>query len=212
MATLLHLDSSARTGASHSRLLTREFVDAWLSAHPGDSVTYRDLAHEALPFLTEGWVTAAFSSPDTHDTALRFALSRSDALVDELLAADLVVIGAPVYNFSVPAALKAWIDQVARAGRTFAYSESGPRGLLTGKRVVVVATSGSGPEALAAMGVDHHAAYLRGVLGFLGIDQVEIVSQWGATPDVTERTLAVARARLRTLATAPAATRDVTAA
>jgi FMN-dependent NADH-azoreductase len=111
--------------------------------------------------LTDSWVSAAFSDPGGHDAAARFALSRSDALVDELSAADVVVIGAPVYNFSVPASLKAWIDLVARVGRTFRYGETGPVGLLAGTRVVVVATSGSDPQALAALGMDHHASYPR---------------------------------------------------
>ena len=200
MTSLLHLDSSARTAGSVSRALTAQFADDWAAANPGGTVAYRDLALEPLPHLTEGWVRAAFSAPDERDSALRFALSRSDALVDELLAADVVVLGAPVYNFTVPASLKAWIDQVARAGRTFAYAETGPVGLLQGKRVVVVETSGSGPEALAAMGMDHHASYLRGFFGFLGISEVEVVAQWGAVPEVSERTLAVAQDQLRHLA------------
>jgi FMN-dependent NADH-azoreductase len=204
MTTLLHLDASARGAESVSRTLTAEFARDWAAANPGGHVVYRDLAHEPLPHLTSGWVQAAFSPPDSHDSALRFALSRSDALVDELLAADVVLLGAPVYNFSVPASLKAWIDQVARAGRTFVYSESGPRGLLQGKRVVVVQTSGSGREALASMGMDHHTPYLRGFFGFLGITDVEVVSQWGAVPDVAERTLEQARQALRALVTADA--------
>ena len=133
------------------------------------------------------------------------ALSRSDALVDELLAADVVLLGAPVYNFTVPAALKAWIDQVARAGRTFAYTEQGPVGLLQGKRVVVVETSGSGPEALAAMGMDHSAPYLRGFFRFLGIDTVDVVHQWGNAPDVAAQTTEAARAALQSLVLDPRA-------
>lgn len=205
MTTLLHLDASARTTGSVSRALTAQFAHDWSAANPAGTVVYRDLALEPLPHLTEGWVRAAFSAPDDRDGALRFALSRSDALVDELLAADVILLGAPVYNFTVPASLKAWIDQVARAGRTFAYTETGPRGLLQGKRVVVVETSGSGPEALAAMGMDHHASYLRGYFGFLGISDVEVVAQWGAVPEVSERTLAAAQERLRGLAGAPLA-------
>lgn len=203
MTTLLHLDASARTRGSLSRSLSTGFAGDWTEAHPGGTVVYRDLALEPLPHLNEGWITAAFSAPDERDSALRFALSRSDALVDELLAADVVLLGAPVYNFSVPASLKAWIDQVARAGRTFAYTDAGPRGLLQGKQVVVVQTSGSGPEVLAGMGMDHHTSYLRGFFGFLGMDDVEVVAQWGAVPEVAERTLADAQERLRELAARP---------
>ncbi len=201
MPNVLHLDSSARTASSLSRRLTADFIADYVAAHPDDEVVYRDLTHEPLPFLTDGWVSAAFSPAESHDAALRFALSRSDALVDELIAADLIVIGAPVYNFTVPASLKAWIDQVARAGRTFAYGENGPQGLLTGKRVIVVATSGSGPEALSAMGMEHHASYLRGFFGFIGIQDVEIVSAWGMVPELADRTHTDARARLAELAT-----------
>lgn len=200
MTTLLHLDASARGAASLSRRLSREYADAWQAANPGGHVVYRDLVLEPLPLLTESWVSAAFSDPAGHDSAARFALSRSDALVDELTAADVVVIGAPVYNFSVPAALKAWIDLVARAGRTFRYGEAGPVGLLSGTRVVVVATSGSGPETLAAIGMDHHQSYLRGFFGFLGLTDVEVVSAWGAEPELLERTRAAAGERLRALA------------
>lgn len=200
MTTLLHLDASARGAASLSRRLTREYTDAWLAAHPAGDVVYRDLVLEPLPLLTDSWVTAAFSDPGGHDAAARFALSRSDALVEELMAADVVVVGAPVYNFSVPAALKAWIDLVARVGRTFSYGEGGPLGLLSGTKVVVVATSGSGPEALVAMGMDHHASYLRGFFGFLGLSDVEVVSAFGAVPELLEQTTAAARDRLHALA------------
>ena len=200
MTTLLHLDSSARGTASLSRRLSREYTDAWLVANPAGHVVYRDLVLEPLPLLTDSWVSAAFSDPGGHDAAARFALSRSDALVDELSAADVVVIGAPVYNFSVPAALKAWIDLVARVGRTFRYGQAGPAGLLSGTKVVVIATSGSGPEALAAIGMDHHASYLRGFFGFLGLTDVEVVSAWGAVPELLEQTTATASERLRTLA------------
>lgn len=152
MTTLLHLDSSARTAGSTTRTLTREYVDAYLVAHSGAELRYRDLDAEPLPFVSGTWIDAAFSPPDTHDHTLRFALSRSDALVDELLAADHLVIGAPVYNFTVPAALKAWIDQVSRAGRTFAYGDSGPHGLLRGKSAVVVSSSGTDPPCSPAQG------------------------------------------------------------
>jgi len=196
VTTLLHLDSSARGAASMSRRLTREYADAWLAARPGADVVFRDLVLEPLPLVSDSWVRAAFSDPGGHDGAARFALSRSDVLVEELRAADTVVLGAPVYNFSVPAALKAWIDLVARAGKTFAYDASGPRGLLSGTRVVIVATSGSGPQALASMGMDHHDSYLRGFFGFLGLTDVEVVSAYGAVPDLLEATTAAARERL----------------
>jgi FMN-dependent NADH-azoreductase len=200
MSTVLHLDASARHADSRSRRLSAETVDAWLARHPGDTVVYRDLAYEQLPLVTDQWVQAAFSPPDRHDAALRFALSRSDALIDELVGADLVVIGTPVYNFTVPAGLKAWIDLVARVGRTFTYTETGmPQGLLGGRRVVVLASSGSGPHLMAAMGMDHHEAYLRGMFLFLGIDDFEVVHQWGKHEEESAVTMAAARARIAEL-------------
>lgn len=200
MTTLLHLDSSARTAGSTTRTLTREYVDAYLASHSGTELRYRDLDAEPLPFVSGTWIDAAFSPPDTHDHTLRFALSRSDALVAELLAADHLVIGAPVYNFTVPASLKAWIDQISRAGRTFAYGDSGPYGLLTGKSAVVVSSSGTDPAVLAGAGWDYSTPYLTAVLGFLGITDVEVVRAWGALPEDVTRTTAEARVRLDDLA------------
>lgn len=200
MSTVLHLDASARHAESRSRRLSAEMVDAWLAEHPDDTVVYRDLAYEQLPLVTDQWVQAAFSPPDRHDAAARFALSRSDALIDELIGAELVVIGTPVYNFTVPAGLKAWIDLVARVGRTFMYLDTGiPQGLLGGRRVVVLTSSGSDPRVMAAMGMDHLAAYLRGMFLFLGIDDFEIVHQWGKQEQESEATMAAARARIAEL-------------
>ena len=209
MSTVLHLDCSARRAGSLSRRMSASFVEAWVAQHPDDTVVYRDLALEQLPLVSDAWVDAAFSPAESLNASHRFALNRSDALIDELVAADLVVIGTPVYNFTVPAGLKAWIDQVARVGRTFAYGPDGmPTGLLGGRRLVIAASSGSGPDLLAAMGMDHHSAYLRGFFGFLGITDVRIVSAWGHDAATVERTLEQAQGRLTEIATGVPAPRQ----
>ncbi|MDE4174178.1 NAD(P)H-dependent oxidoreductase [Phaeobacter sp. PT47_59] len=166
--TVLHIDSSARREGSVSRDLTAQIV-ARLGA---DEVIRRDLA-TPLPLLDEAWIGANFTPADQRSDEQKGLLALSDALVEELKAADTLVIGAPIYNFSVPAGLKAWIDLVARVGLTFAYSEAGPAGLLEGKRAIIAVASG-GTEAGSA--VDFATGYLRHMLGFMGITEVEIVA------------------------------------
>lgn len=200
MTTLLHLDSSARSAASTTRRLGREYVEAWSAAHPDGRVLYRDVNAEPLPFVSDTWVQAAYSPADTHDHTLRFSLSRSDALVAELESADHLVIDAPVYNFRVPAALKTWVDQVVRAGRTFSFGPDGPKGLLQGKTALIISASGSDPAGLAAAGWDFSVPYLRAILGFVGITEVEAVRVWGAVPADLDRTTEQARAELHRLA------------
>ncbi|MEL0437824.1 FMN-dependent NADH-azoreductase [Phycobacter sp. K97] len=166
--TVLHIDSSARREGSVSRDLTAQIV-ARLGA---DEVIRRDLA-TPLPLLDEAWIGANFTPADQRSDEQKQLLAQSDALVEELKAADTLVIGAPIYNFSVPAGLKAWIDLVARVGLTFAYSEEGPAGLLKGKRAIIAVASG-GTEAGSA--IDFATGYLRHMLGFMGITEVEIVA------------------------------------
>ncbi|WP_397542617.1 NAD(P)H-dependent oxidoreductase [Roseovarius salis] len=167
--TLLHIDASARREGSVTRDLTARIVDRF----PRAAVIRRDLAENPVPQITEDWVTANFTpaeerTPDQHGT-----LAQSDTLVAELEQADTLVIGLPVYNFGLPAALKAWIDQVARAGVTFRYTANGPEGLLTGKRAIIAMASG-GTEAESA--IDFATPYLRHMLAFLGITDVTVVA------------------------------------
>ena len=166
--TVLHIDSSARRTGSVSRDLTAQIV-ARLGA---DEVVHRDLA-TPLPLLDEAWIGANFTPADQRSDEQKQLLAQSDALVEELKAADTLVIGAPIYNFSVPAGLKAWIDLVARVGLTFAYTEEGPAGRLEGKRAIIAVASG-GTEAGSA--IDFASGYLRHMLGFMGITEVEIVA------------------------------------
>ncbi|OUS36768.1 FMN-dependent NADH-azoreductase [Rhodobacterales bacterium 56_14_T64] len=166
--TVLHIDASARTNGSTSRDLTAKIV-ARLNA---DTVIRRDLT-SALPQLTEDWIGANFTPADDRDAVQRDLLALSDQLVDEAIAADTLVIGVPIYNFAVPASLKAWIDLMARVGRTFAYSETGPEGLLKGKRAIIAVASGG---TQVGSDIDFATDYLRHMLGFFGITDVQFVA------------------------------------
>lgn len=165
--TLLHLDSSIQADASASRQLTRAIVAQWRAEHPGGEVIYRDLAAQALPHLSG----AALARQDELETA------RNEAVLQEFLRADVVVVGAPLYNFSIPSQLKAWIDRIAVAGKTFRYTPSGPQGLAGGKRVILAVTRGGvyGDDARAEFG----ESYLRFVFRFLGVEDVSLVRAEG---------------------------------
>ena len=165
---ILRIDSSARRQGSVSRDLT-----ARVTERLGGNVVVRDLADTPVPQIDEDWVNANFTPADTRTEAQTATLALSDSLVGELQAADTVVIGVPIYNFGVPAALKAWIDQVARAGVTFKYTEQGPRGLLEGKRAIVVIASGG---TKSGSDIDFATDYVRHVLGFIGISDVEVIA------------------------------------
>ena len=165
---VLRIDASARRDGSVSRDLVNQIIDRLDASH----VTARDLA-DGVPLITEAWVGANFTPADQRSAAQQEVLALSDTLIAELQAADTVVIGLPIYNFGVPAALKAWIDQVARAGVTFRYSENGPVGLLDGKRAIVAVASG-GTEAGSA--IDFATGFVRHVLGFIGITDVTFVA------------------------------------
>lgn len=165
---ILRVDASARRSGSSSRALT----DALITHLGPAAVVSRDLS-EALPFVTENWVHANFTDEAERNEEQKAELELSDRLVAELFAADILVIGSPVYNFGIPAALKTWIDMIARARKTFHYTENGPQGLLTGKKAYVLMASG-GTEIGSE--IDFASGYLRHVLGFIGIDDVTIIA------------------------------------
>ncbi len=166
---ILRIDASANTETSVTRALTDHII-----ATLGDSdVTVRDLALDPLPQITHTWAVARTTPENDRNPAHIEALKQSDALVAEVMAADTIVIGAPVYNFSIPAALKAWIDLIARVGVTFRYTETGPVGLVTGKRVIVALASGGTP---IGSDMDFNSGYLRFVLGFMGMKDVTFIA------------------------------------
>ena len=176
MARILVIESSARQQGSVSRQLTEQFIAQWKTAHPQDQVQVRDLALEPVPHLDAtllgGWMKPA----PQQSAAEREALQRSEQLTDELIAADVLVLAAPMYNFAIPSTLKAWLDHVLRAGKTFKYTETGPQGLLEGKRAFVLTARGG---IYAGGPLDHQEPYLRQALGFIGIKQVEFVHAEG---------------------------------
>ncbi len=171
--TVLHINASARTQDSVSRSLSRQIVN---HLSPEQTIS-RDLAG-GLPYLDEAWVTSTFIPPQDRTEAQAEALKLSDKIIAEVQAADTIVIGTAMYNFNIPASLKAWIDQIARVGVTFAYTENGPKGLLEGKKVIIAIATGGTP---LGSDYDHASSYLRFMLGFLGITDVTIVDAEGAT-------------------------------
>ena len=165
--TILHIDASARTDGSVSRQLSAAIAERF----PG-TVIRRDLA-AGLPLIDEAWIGANFTPEKDRTSDQRALLALSDELIAEIKAADVLVLGVPMYNFSVPGAFKAWIDLVCRAGLTFKYTDTGPVGLLTGKRAVVALATGGVPAGSA---MDFSTDYLRHILGFVGITDVEFVA------------------------------------
>lgn len=168
---ILHINSSSRIDGSVTREISSQLV-AQLQKQTGSLVSHRDLA-EGVPFIDEQWVGANFTDPAERSDEQKAVLALSDKLVDEIKQASHIVIAAPIYNFSVPAVVKAWIDMVARARETFRYTENGPEGLLKGKKAYLVVASGGVPLGSE---VDYASTYLRHVLGFLGIDDVTLVN------------------------------------
>jgi FMN-dependent NADH-azoreductase len=197
MAHILHIDSSPRGDRSFSRKLSYEFITSWKTAHPDDTVAYRDLGHNPVPHVDESWIAAAFSPPQTRTPELNQAIKISDELVDEFLAADRYVFGVPMYNFNVPSTLKAYIDQIVRIGRTFAVTEQGAfQGLVSGKKMLIVtARGGSFTQGSPAAPYDYQEPYLKAVFGFLGITDISLIhiENLSAGDDVREQSLAQAR-------------------
>ena len=174
---LLHIDSSILGDNSASRLLSGEVVKAWQAAEPSAVVTYRDLAADAISHFSGATLVAAGTAAELRNAAQQHEAELSASTLAELLAADAVVIAAPMYNFTIPTQLKAWIDRIAVAGQTFRYTEAGPEGLCGGKKVVIVSTSG-GLHAGQATGVAHED-YLKVLFGFIGITDIEFVRAHG---------------------------------
>ena len=180
MPTLLHLDSSPLE-SSISRELTREFVKTWKAAHPDGTVIARNLAaHPAEP-LDAQWIGAAFTPEAGRTPEQKDALAFSDELIGELQKVDEYVIGVAMHNFSIPSALKLWIDQVVRSGKTFAYGEGGAQGLLQGKKATILVASGGVYDLGTPAGAFNFVEpYLRAILGFIGITDVKFITAGGA--------------------------------
>ena len=195
MANVLVIESSARQQGSVSRQLTAQFIANWSSANPADQIKVRDLAVDQVPHLDAnllgGWMTPAEQQSDAEQAALAL----SNLLTDELLAADVLVLAAPMYNFAIPSTLKAWLDHVLRAGVTFKYTETGPQGLLSGKRAFILTARGG---IYAGSAQDHQEPYLRQALAFVGIHDVSFIHAEGLNlgSEFMEKGLNQAKAQL----------------
>lgn len=189
MPTLLHISVSPRGNYSISRQLGAAGVEAWQKSNPGGRVIERDLAKTPLTFIDVDWIAGAFSPPEHHNQSHKKALALSDQLISEVVEADGIVLATPMYNFAVPAVLKAWVDHVVRAGKTFRYTAEGkPEGLFAGKDKKVLAVIASGANYAEGSGLtalDYEVPYLRFIFGFMGITNVRFI-QAGGTRNVIQ--------------------------
>ena len=199
MSHVLIIESSARQQDSVSRQLTRDFIQQWQAAHPGDQINVRDVAANPLPHLDADLLGGWMKPAEQRSMPEQEAFERSNQLTDELLAADVLVMAAPMYNFTIPSTLKAWLDHVLRAGITFKYTPTGPQGLLRGKRAIVLTARGG---IHAGAGSDHQEPYLRQAMAFIGIHDVEFIHAEGLnmSGDFHEKGVNQAKARLAALA------------
>ena len=190
--TLLQINASIFSGHGQSTRLADEFVAAWRASNPGAKVIVRNLAEETVPHLDAERFGAFLAKPGERSLEQQAVVEYSDALIDELKRADILVLGLPMYNFGVPSTLKAYIDHIARAGATFKYTEKGPVGLLTGKKAYVFATRGG---LYAGTPLDTQTAYVRDMLRFLGIDDVEFVYAEGLAIGAERKAAALSQAQ-----------------
>jgi FMN-dependent NADH-azoreductase len=192
---LLHIDSSVLGSNSASRALSTEIVARQVALHPGIQVIHRDVAADAALHLSSAHL-AAWQGGTVQDVALGADLAKGGAYLDELFAADIIVIGAPMYNFSIPSQLKAWIDRVVVAGKTFRYGANGAEGLLKNKRVFIASSRGNVYAAGSpAAALEHHESYLTGVLSFIGLTDVTVVRAEGLAFGAEAKEAAMSKAR-----------------
>jgi len=184
---ILHLITSPRKSQSYSAQLGNAIVEKLTAAHPGSTVVIRDLAAAPFPHLEEAHIQSFFTPEENRSAEQVSAITHSDEAIAELLAADVVVIGAPMYNFSITSNLKSWIDHIARRGKTFSYGANGPEGLVKGKKVyLAISTGGVYSEGMMKV-YDYTENYLRAVLGFMGMTDVTVVRAEGlSVPGVQE--------------------------
>lgn len=191
---VLHIDSGILGDHSVSRRLTAAVAAQIKAEQSGATVAYRDLVANPLPHLSGAHLMAANAEPGQVDTQIAAEVAESKVVLDEFLAADTVILGVPMYNFSLPSQLKAWIDRVAVAGKTFRYTAEGPEGLAKGKKIIIVSTRGGHYSAGPAAVMDHQESYLRAVLGFLGITDIEIVRAEGLNLSADSKVQAISEA------------------
>ena len=190
--TLLQINASIFSSHGQSTRLADEFVAGWRAGNPSAHVVVRNLAEDTVPHLDAERFGAFLAKPGERSVEQEAVVDYSDALIDELKRADVIVLGLPMYNFGVPSTLKAYIDHIARAGETFKYTDKGPVGLLTGKKAYVFATRGG---LYAGTPLDTQTAYVRDMLRFLGIDDVEFVYAEGLAIGAEQKAAALSKAQ-----------------
>ena len=195
MAKLLLVTSSLFGDGSQSQLMASEFIDRWRATHPSTTVVERDLTADSMPHLSLSTFAASMQPADARSATEREAAALADRLIDEVEAANVIVIAAPMYNFSIPSTLKAWIDHIARAGRTFRYGAAGPEGMLKGKKVFIVTGRGGIYSNGPAKSLDFQEPYLRAVLAFLGLGDVTFIHVEGLKISPEAAAAAIERAR-----------------
>lgn len=191
MKTLLQIKASLFSDQGQSSQLAERFVAGWKAANPGARIVTRDLSRDPVPHLTAERFQAFLAKPGERTLQQQADAAYSDALIDELKAADVIVLALPMYNFGVPSTLKAYFDHIARAGHTFRYTANGAEGLLEGKKAIVVATRGG---VYAGTPLDTQTAYVRDFLRFIGIDDVEFVYAEGLALGAEPKARALAQA------------------
>jgi FMN-dependent NADH-azoreductase len=195
MPTLLRIDSSSRRNGSHSRALADAFESAWVARFPGAAIVRRDLVANPIGHIHETTIAGFYTPAEKLDGKLKDAVALSDQLIGEINAADTILIATPMYNFTVPSALKSWIDQIVRINRTFSYDGTNFAGLVKARRVVVVAAFGAGGYGDALAGADFVTPYLKFLFGFLGVSDVTVIPAEATTADAATVATNVDRAK-----------------
>jgi len=199
MKNILLIQSSPSGSKSYSQRVAESIVNEIKDRYPGTKITFRHLAEDPLPHVGPAFVSALSAKPEELTAAESKALALSDALIEELRTADIIVLAAPMHNFGIPSTLKAWIDHVVRAGRTFTYSQGKPDGLLKDKRLILVLASGGIYSDGPMKQLDFTEPYLRTVLGFVGLSDIEVVRVEGVAMSTigAEKAVATATAHSR---------------
>ena len=210
--SILLVTSSPRGAASHSTRIATEFAEKLVAADPSNTLVVRDLVANPLPHIDADYSTGIYTPVEARTPRQAEVVGVSDVAVDELFAADTIILATGFINFSISSTLKSWVDHIARAGKTFAYGENGPKGFVTGKKVYIVLASGGIYSEGAAVQMDHAIPYLRSVLGFLGMTDVEVIRVEGVGMGADAVTAALAKATAKVDAIAAAANQVAIAA
>lgn len=210
--SILLVTSSPRGAASHSTHIATDLAQKLLAADPSNTLVVRDLVTNPLPHIDPDYSTGIYTPAESRTPRQAEVVGVSDAVLDELFAADTIILATGFINFNISSTLKSWVDHVARSGKTFSYGEGGPKGLVTGKKVYIVLASGGIYSEGAAVQMDHAIPYLRNVLGFLGMTDVDVIRVEGVGMGGDAVTAALAKATAKVDAIAAAAADQVAVA